>query len=288
MRSKGPTAPAWSRQASATTVAVATMQARNSAIQARRRPRRGSHSQSAASIAGRVGNISRHSNSQPIEEQYRDRGDPCRRRPREPDRAQRHRREHHRVARHDVLVHDGEEHHVAGREVERARQPGDDPVARQRTGEQVGHPGAEARAHGIQDGELASRIAGEDIQEVEQAAEEAVDRVEEIVGGVERGVRRIDHPGFQLEALEDAIARQSALRIVEPQDEGDQHGAAADDEQRKIDERAARCVVVAQGIGGSQKRHGDGRRLRPRRLRQGRRARTIASDNRNGRMSCIV
>ena len=43
------------------------MQATNSAIQATRLCKRGSQNQRAASIAGRVGNISRHSNSQPTE-----------------------------------------------------------------------------------------------------------------------------------------------------------------------------------------------------------------------------
>ena len=67
IRSNGPTAPAWPCQASATSVAVATTVAQNSVIQARRSAQRRSHSHRAASIAGRVGNISRHSNSQPRE-----------------------------------------------------------------------------------------------------------------------------------------------------------------------------------------------------------------------------
>ena len=65
--SNGPTAPSWPCQAQATTAAVATMPTRNSAIQPNRHASRVSHSHSATSMAGRVGNISRHSISQASE-----------------------------------------------------------------------------------------------------------------------------------------------------------------------------------------------------------------------------
>jgi hypothetical protein len=44
---------------------------------------------------------------------------------------------------------------------------------------------------------------------------------------------------------------------------------------------------VPRGGGDIQERHRAGRRPRPRRLRQERRARTIPSGNRSGRTACI-
>ncbi len=68
MRSNGPTAPGCPCQASATSAAVATMRAEEERDPARSaKVQRRSQNQRAASIAGRVGNISRHSNSQPSE-----------------------------------------------------------------------------------------------------------------------------------------------------------------------------------------------------------------------------
>ena len=176
---------------------------------------------------------------------------------------------------------------MAGRQMERARQPGNDAVARHRAREQVGHAGTEARADGVQDGELPPRIAREDIQQIEQPAERAVGRIEKIVGGIERGVRRIDHPGLQFEALEDAVARQAALRIIEPHDERDQYGTAADHEQCEIGERSPGLSVPLERIGKSQDTHPTDGRLRPRRLRQDGSARTIPPGNKIGRMACI-
>ena len=223
------------------------MAARNSAIQPSRRAGRSSQSQSAASRAGRVGNISRHSISQASENSTETAITRAARRPRQPHAAQRHGGEQHGVARHDVLVDDGEEHHEARGEVEHRRQQRHQAVAGHGADQQIDHAEAEAAAHGVQDGHLPPRIAGEDAQDVEQPAERAVERIEEIVRGIERRVGGIGDPGLQLQALEHAVAREPALGIVEPQDDGDQKRAAAQHEQGEVGEMTANRPMDGMG-----------------------------------------
>ena len=167
-------------------------------------------------------------------EQHRDRDDSRRVRPRQPQAAQRHRSEQHGVARHDVLVDDGEEHHEARGEVEQRRQQRHQPLARHRADQQVDNSQTEAAAHRVDDGDLPPRIAREHAEHVEQAAKRADERIVEVIRGIERRVRPIDDPGFQLQALEHAVAGEPALGIVEPQHDCDQERAAADHEQRQV------------------------------------------------------
>jgi len=119
-------------------------------------------------------------------------------------------------------------------EVEGAGDEGDRSVVGQHADEGVDHAGAEAGTERVQDRHLPARIASEDAQRVEQAAQCAVDREEEIVRGVERRGRGIDHPRPEFHALEDAIAGQAALRIVEPDDHAGQKDGGAEPEQRQV------------------------------------------------------
>jgi hypothetical protein len=86
---------------------------------------------------------------------------------------------------------------------------------------------AERCTPGIQDGELASRIAGQDAQPIEQSAERAVHRIKQIVRGVERCRGGIDDPGLELGRLEHAVAGQEGLGVVEPEDDADQQHEGA-------------------------------------------------------------
>jgi len=196
--------------------AVATMPARKSAIQPSRRAGRSSQSHSAASMAGRVGNISRHSISQASENNTATAATRAAVGPCEPHAGQRHGGEQHGVARHDVFVDDGEEHHEARGEMEHRRQERNKAIARHGADEQIDRGEAEAAAHRVQDGDLPPRITREHAQKVEQPAQRAVERIVEIVRGIERCVAGVGDPGLQLQTLEHAVAGEPALGVVEP------------------------------------------------------------------------
>jgi hypothetical protein len=121
--------------------------------------------------------------------------------------------------------------------VEPCRQQRHQPHARQVADQQVDDAETEGAAHGIEDGHLPPRIAGEHAQKIEQAAERAVERIEQVVRGIERRVGRIGDPGSELQALEHTVAGQPALGVVEPQHDGDQERAAAQNDEGEVNER---------------------------------------------------